>query len=154
MRVFARLSDLAAEEGNQLGTSSWAEVPQSRIDLFAEATDDHQWIHVDPDRTQTELGLPTIAHGYLTLSMIPRFMAEIFRVESATRIINYGANRIRFLTMVPAGSRIRGTIRLERADLSNGYLRTTSEVSIEIEGESKPALVAEVIMLFYERGTP
>lgn len=154
MRVFARLSDLAAEEGNELGTSSWADMPQSRIDLFAEATDDHQWIHVDPHRTRSELGLPTIAHGYLTLSMIPRFMAEIFRVESATRIINYGANRVRFLNMVPAGSRIRGTMRLERADLSNGYLRTTSEVSVEIEGESKPALVAEVIMLFYERGEP
>src|SRR5690606_19689273 len=95
MRVFPRLSDLAAEQGRLLGTSSWLGMPQSRINLFADATEDHQWIHVDPQRTQAELGQSTIAHGYLTLSLIPHFMDEIMRVESATRIINYGAERIR-----------------------------------------------------------
>jgi acyl dehydratase len=150
MRVFPTLSDLAAEQGKLLGTSSWVDVPQSRIDLFADATEDHQWIHTDPARTRAELGMPTIAHGYLTLSMIPSFMYEIFRIESATRIINYGANKIRFLNMVPSGSRIRGSITLQRAELSNGTLRTTSEVAVEIEGQSKPALVAEIIMLFFE----
>lgn len=153
MRVFPTLSDLAVEEGTLLGTSSWADMPQSRIDLFADATEDHQWIHTDPARTRAELGMPTIAHGYLTLSMIPSFMYEIFQVDSATRIVNYGANKIRFLNMVPAGSRIRGSMKLQRAELSSGSLRTISEVTVEIEGHSKPALVAEIIMLFYEEPT-
>ena len=150
MRVFPRLSDLAAEQGQLLGTSSWLDMPQSRIDLFADATEDHQWIHTDPQRTQAELGQPTIAHGYLTLSLIPHFMAEIMRVESITRMINYGAERIRFLSMVPVDARVRGAITLRRADLNNGCLRTNCEVAVEIEGAAKPALVAEVIMLLYE----
>ncbi len=150
MRVFPRLSDLAAEQGRLLGTSSWLVMPQSRIDLFADATEDHQWIHVDPQRTQAELGQSTIAHGYLTLSLIPHFMDEIMRVESATRIINYGAERIRFLSMVPVDARVRGAMTLQRADLNNGQLRTNFEVTVEIEGVAKPALVAEVIMLFFE----
>jgi acyl dehydratase len=123
---------------------------QSRIDLFADATEDHQWIHTDPVRAEAELGQPTIAHGYLTLSLIPHFMAEIMQVESARRIINYGAERIRFLNMVPSGARVRGTINLQRADLNNGCLRANCEVVVEIEGAAKPALVAEVIMLLYE----
>jgi acyl dehydratase len=150
MRVFPRLSDLAANQGQLLGTSSWLQMSQARIDLFAEATEDHQWIHTDPVRTQAELGQPTIAHGYLTLSLIPHFMDEIMRVESVQRIINYGAERIRFLNMVPVDSRLRGAITLQRADLTNGCLRTNCEIAIEIEGAGKPALVAEVIMLFYE----
>ena len=150
MRVFPRLSDLAAEQGRLLGTSSWLNMTQNRIDLFADATEDHQWIHTDPQRTQSELGHSTIAHGYLTLSLIPRFMEEVMQVESATRIINYGAERIRFLSMVPVGARVRGAITLRRADLNNGHLRTNCEVAVEIEGVDKPALVAEVIMLFYE----
>jgi len=117
MRVFPRLSDLAAEQGRLLGTSSWLEMSQDRIDLFADATEDHQWIHVDPQRAQAELGQSTIAHGYLTLSLIPHFMGEIMRVESATRIVNYGAERIRFLSMVPAGARVRGALTLQRAVL-------------------------------------
>lgn len=150
MRVFARLSDLAAEQGQVLGTSSWLAMSQSRIHLFADATEDHQWIHTDPQRTQAELGQSTIAHGYLTLSLIPRFMGEIMRVESAKRIINYGAERIRFLNMVPVDARVRGAITLQRADLNNGCLRTNCEIAVEIEGTAKPALVAEVIMLLYE----
>jgi acyl dehydratase len=150
MRIFPRLSDLAAEQGQLLGTSSWLEMTQSRIDLFAKATEDHQWIHTDPQRTEAELGQSTIAHGYLTLSLIPRFMEEVMRVESATRIINYGAERIRFLSMVPVDTRVRGAITLGRADLNNGFLRTNCEVTVEIEGAAKPALAAEVIMLLYE----
>ena len=150
MRVFPQLSDLAAEQGRLLGTSSWLAMSQSRIDLFADATEDHQWIHTDPERTQAELGRTTIAHGYLTLSLIPHFMDEILRVESATRIINYGAERIRFLNMVPVEARVRGAITLRRADLNDGCLRTNCEIAVEIEGADKPALVAEVIMLFYE----
>ena len=150
MRVFPRLSDLAAEQGQLLGTSDWLSMSQSRIDRFADATEDHQWIHTDPDRARAELGQPTIAHGYLTLSLIPHFMGEIMKVESALRIINYGAERIRFLTMVPVDSRVRGAITLRQADLKNGCLRATCEVAVEIEGVAKPALVAEVILLLYE----
>jgi acyl dehydratase len=150
MRVFSRLSDLAAEQGRLLGTSSWLAMTQSRIDLFADATEDHQWIHTDPERTQIELDQSTIAHGYLTLALIPHFMNEVMRVESATHIINYGADRIRFLNIVPVDARLRGAITLLRADLKNGCLRTTCEIAVEIEGAAKPALVAEVIMLFYE----
>ena len=150
MRVFPRLSDLAAEQGQLLGTSSWLAMPQSRIDLFADATEDHQWIHTDPKRAKAELGQSTIAHGYLTLSLIPHFMDELMRVESARRIINYGAERIRFLNMVPVDARVRGAITLQRADLNNGCLRANCEVAVEIEGAAKPALVAEVIMLLYE----
>jgi acyl dehydratase len=150
MRVFRRLSDLAAEQGRLLGVSSWIEMSQSRIDLFAKATEDHQWIHTDPQRTQAELGHPTVAHGYLTLSLIPRFMDEIMRVGSTKRIINYGAERIRFVNMVPVDARVRGAITLQRADLKNGSLRTNCEIAVEIEGAAKPALVAEVIMLLFE----
>lgn len=150
MRVFDRLTDLAAEQGNELGTSEWVDIPQGRIDLFADATGDHQWIHVDPERTQAELRMAPIAHGYLSLSMIPAFMYEVFRIDGARRIINYGANKVRFTNMVPVNSRLRGRIALKDADLSNGCLRTILETTVEIEGQSKPALVAEVIMLFYE----
>ena len=150
MRVFPGLSDLAAEQGQALGTSSWVAMPQSRIDLFADATEDHQWIHVDPKRTEAELGQSTIAHGYLTLSLIPHFLNEVMRVESVTHMINYGAERIRFLSMVPVEARVRGAVMLQRADLNNGCLRTNCEITVEIEGAAKPALVAEVIMLLYE----
>lgn len=150
MKVFETLSALAAEKGKELGVSQWAEIPQTRIDCFADATGDHQWIHVNPERTQAELGMAPIAHGYLSLSMVPGFMYEVFRVDGAKRIINYGANKIRFTNMVPVQSRVRGRISLKDADLSNGCLRAIMEAKVEIDGQPKPALVAEVIMLFYE----
>jgi len=150
MRVFDGLADFAGERGKELGVSQWVGIPQSRIDMFADATGDHQWIHVDPGRTLAELGMAPIAHGYLSLSMIPAFMYEVFRVDGAKRIINYGANKLRFTNMVPVDSRVRGRIALKDADLSNGCLRTILEATVEIEGQSKPALVAEVIMLLYE----
>lgn len=150
MRVFEGLAAFAGERGKELGVSQWVGMPQSRIDMFADATGDHQWIHVDPERTRAELGMATIAHGYLSLSMIPAFMYEVFRVDGTKRIINYGANKVRFTNMVPVDSRVRGRIALKEADLSNGCLRTILEATVEIEGEIKPALVAEVIMLFYE----
>lgn len=150
MKVFKTLAELAAESGKELGVSQWADIPQSRINCFADATGDHQWIHVDPERTEAELGMPPIAHGYLSLSMIPSFMYEVFRVDGAKRIINYGANKIRFTNLVPVDSRVRGRISLKEADLSNGCLRAIMEATVEIDGQPKPALVAEIIMLFYE----
>jgi acyl dehydratase len=150
MKVYQRLGDFAADKGAELGVSKWIEIPQSRIDDFADATGDHQWIHVDPARTHAELGMPPIAHGYLSLSLIPSVMYELFRVDGAKRIVNYGANRLRFTNTVPAGSRVRGRLRLHDADLSDGCLRAILEATVEIEGQTKPALVAELIMLFYE----
>ena len=150
MREFNSLAELAAEQGNEIGVSEWVTVQQDRIDTFADATGDHQWIHVDPQRTQAELGMPTIAHGYLTLSLVPKFVGEIMTIPSVKRALNYGSNKIRFTNMVPAGSRLRGRLVLDRAVLGEKTLRTISTVTVEIEGQERPALVAETITLFEE----
>ena len=150
MREFNSLSDLAAEQGSEIGTSDWVTIQQDRINTFADATGDHQWIHVDPERTQAELGMPTIAHGYLTLSLVPKFVGEIMTVTSVKRALNYGSNKVRFTNMVPAGSRLRGRLVLDRAVLGERTLRTISTVTVEIEGQERPALVAETITLFEE----
>jgi acyl dehydratase len=150
MREFKCLRDLADEKGSEIGASPWLTVDQERINLFAEATDDYQWIHVNPKRTLSELDMPTIAHGYLTLSLIPRFMGEVFTVNSVERAINYGANKLRFTNMVPVNSRVRGRIFLDRAVLGEKSIRTVSTVTIDIEGQEKPALIAETITLMFE----
>lgn len=150
MRTFPTLKDLAAEQGNELGVSEWLVVDQDRINKFAEATNDYQWIHVDPERTQSELGMSTIAHGYLTLSLVVPFVQEIFEVASVKRAINYGSNKVRFTNMVPVNSRLRGRVTLLRASLGTGTCRIISQVTIEIEGQDKPAMQAETITLFYE----
>ncbi len=150
MREFGNLAELAELRDTEIGFSDWLEISQDRIDMFADATGDHQWIHVDPDRTRRELSMSTIAHGYLTLSLIPKFSQEILAVKSVARAINYGANKVRFMSMVPVGSRLRGRLFLNKAVLGSGTLRTTSTVTVEIEGAEKPALVAETITLFYE----
>ena len=150
MREFPTLADLAAQQGNEIGVSSWTDITQDRINRFADVTGDHQWIHVDPERTMQELDMSTIAHGYLTLSLLPAFMGEIFSVTSLKRMINYGANNVRFVSMVPVGSRVRGRVGLQKGVLSSASLRTICEVKVEIEGQTKPALKAEVITLMYE----
>ncbi len=150
MRTFPTLKDLAAEQGNELGVSDWLVIDQERINMFAEATNDHQWIHVDPERTEAELGMSTIAHGYLTLSLVVPFVEQIFSVASVKRAINYGSNKVRFTNMVPVGSRVRARLKLLRATLGTGNCRIISEVTVEIEGQIKPAMMAETITLFYE----
>lgn len=150
MRSFGTLAELAAEQGNEIGVSEWLTIEQDRIDMFAHATGDHQWIHVDPGRTQAELGMSTIAHGYLTLSLVPQFLSEILTVSSVTRALNYGSNKVRFTNMVPVGSRVRGRLHLAKAVLGENTLRTVSNITVEIDGETKPALVAETITLFEE----
>jgi len=150
MRIFPRMSDLAAEKGNYLGTSDWVLVDQPMIDAFAKATGDEQWIHTDPERTQKELGMPTIAHGFLTLSLLPRFMNEVFSVESVKRFINYGSNKIRFLNMVPVDSEIRGRAVLQKAVLGETMLRAVFEITVEMKGADKPVAVFEAITLLYE----
>ncbi len=151
MRIFPRLSDLAAEKGNHLGTSQWLHIDQPMITAFAEITGDTQWIHTDPERTLQELGMPTIAHGYLTLSLLPRFMQEIFTVESVKRFINYGSNKIRFINMVPVNSDIRGRAVLKKAVLSDNSLRAVFEITVELKNAKEPVAIFEAITLLYEQ---
>jgi len=151
MRVFQTPAELKAVVGEEIGVSDWITVDQARIDTFAEATGDHQWIHVDTARAAREMpGGKTIAHGYLTLSLIPMLAAQIYRVESKTRGVNYGSNRVRFLNPVPAGARVRLHQRLiDAQDSKDGGLRLVNEYTVEIEGADRPACVSETISLIY-----
>ena len=146
-----RPADMVAFAGKVLGTSEWLTVDQSMIDRFAEATGDHQWIHVDVERAKREMpGGKTIAHGYLTLSLIPRLSQGIWRIAKRSRGINYGANKIRFLNPVMVGSRIRLVQTLKAAEPIEGGQRLIYEARIEIEGQVRPALIAETIALVYD----
>ena len=118
MRTFNTVADYVAEKGKEIGVSDWVTIDQDRVNLFADATGDHQWIHIDPDRTQRDLGMSTIAHGYLTLSLLPYLTSQISTVKSATRGINYGSNQVRFTNMVPVGSRVRCRVALKDAALA------------------------------------
>lgn len=147
MRIFESFDAMRRAVGEELGVSPWIEITQDRIDKFADATGDHQWIHVDVERARREMpGGKTIAHGYLTLSLLPEIMAAVRRCEGLTRSLNYGSNRVRFISPVPAGSRVRGRVVLKAVDdhPPNG-VRATYETTIEIEGAAKPACVAETI---------
>ena len=150
MHIFQTVKDLQTKTGEQIGASDWVTISQEMIDNFAEVTGDHQWIHVDPERTQKELGMSTIAHGYLTLSMVPRFMTEIFVIESVKRFVNYGSNKIRFTGMVPVGSRIRGVAVVKELTFKRKFWHAVFEITIELEGQTKPAVVAEAITLLFE----
>jgi acyl dehydratase len=146
-----RPADMAAHAGKELGTSEWVTVDQAMIDRFAEATGDHQWIHVDVARAKREMpGGKTIAHGYLTLSLIPRLSQSIWRIAKRSRGINYGSNKIRFLNPVTVGSRVRLVQTLKAAELIEGGQRLIFEARVEIEGETRPALIAETIALVFD----
>jgi acyl dehydratase len=151
MRVVKSLDEVKSLVGQEMGVSDWLEIDQARINLFADATGDHQWIHVDPARAAKELPTgKTIAHGFLTLSLLPVLMGQIMRIENVTRGINYGSNRVRFTNMVPVGSRVRARQTMKSTDtLKDGGVQLVSEVTVEIEGQSRPALVAETITVFY-----
>ena len=143
--------DLKEHIGRELGPSDWMTVDQAKIDKFAEATGDHQWIHVDVERAKREMpGGKTIAHGYLTLSLVPRLAATLVKVEKRRRGVNYGSNKVRFTSVVPAGSRIRLRQRILAVDeVSGGGYRITSEMTIEVEGQERPALVAQTMGIQY-----
>jgi acyl dehydratase len=143
--------DLKSHVGKELGPSEWWTVDQAMIDKFAEATGDHQWIHVDVERAKRDMpGGKTIAHGYLTLSLVPRMAATLSKVEKRRHGINYGSNKVRFISPVPAGSRIRLRQRIASVDeIANNGVRITSDMTVEIEGQDKPALVAETISAQY-----
>jgi acyl dehydratase len=145
------ITDLPGYVGKKLGTSDWLVVDQKMIDQFAEATGDHQWIHVDVERAKKEMpGGRTIAHGYLTLSLLPKLNQGIFRVKQRSRGVNYGSNKVRFTAPVPAGSRIRGHLTLKNVEKIEGGARLTMEATVEVEGSERPALVAETLSLVYE----
>lgn len=153
MHRISSIDDAKALEGREVGLSDWVEIDQERIDRFAEATGDFQWIHVDTERAARELpDGRTIAHGYLTLALIPALTGQFVEFENLARAINFGCNKVRFYTMVPVGSRVRGRATVLQARSRAGALHLTSEVRIEVEGEKKPACVAETLgMYFFDR---
>ena len=149
-RIITSIDDAKALEGQEVGLSDWAVIDQNRIDQFAEATADHQWIHVDTERAARELpDGKTIAHGYLTLALIPALTGKFIEVKNLTRAINFGLNKVRFYTPLPSGSRVRARATVIQARRRAGALLLTSEVRIEIENERKPACVAETLGMYF-----
>jgi acyl dehydratase len=147
MRVLDNLDELAAIAGKELGVSDWLEIEQDRVDRFAEATGDHQWIHVDRERAAAGPFDGTIAHGFLTLSLIPFLGSQVFSLETPGAKLNYGVNKVRFPHPVRVGSRIRSRVTMgDVTDLPTGKQLTLRHV-IEIEGQEKPACVAETVVL-------
>ena len=147
MRTFTSTDELQAALGEDLGATDWIEIDQQRVDLFADATDDHQWIHVDQERADAGPFGGTIAHGYLTLSLIPMLGSRIIAIDTPGARLNYGLNKVRFPTPVRVGARIRGRASLVAlADVPAGK-QLTCAFTIEVEGEAKPACVAETVVL-------
>jgi len=144
MVTYESLDDLRAAAGTHLGWTDWIEITQDRVNLFADATGDHQWIHVDPERATAEspFGGP-IAHGYLTLALSNLFLPQLITVPAASAGVNYGTGRVRFPSPVPVGSRIRGGAEITAVEDIAGGLQTTITISIEVEGSDKPACVIE-----------
>jgi len=143
--------ELPSLAGQEIGVSEWFTLDQQRINLFADATGDHQWIHVDVERAKKEMpDGKTIAHGFLTLSLLPVLGSQIMRVSGVSRGINYGCNKVRFTNTVQVGSRVRGRQKLIAVEQRGDAVQTTSEFTVEIEGQQRPALVAEWIGLLYK----
>ncbi len=152
MRQISSIDDAKALEGEEVGLSDWVVIDQHRIDQFAEATGDYQWIHVDTERASKEMpDGKTISHGYLTLALIPALTGNFIEVKNLERAINFGLNKVRFYAPVPVGARLRARATVLQARRRAGALLLTSEVRIEMEGARKPACVAETLgMYFFE----
>lgn len=150
MRRFATLGELSALIGQEVAVSDWIDVSQERVDRFAEATGDRQWIHVDVERArQGPFGGP-IAHGFLTLSLLPALIEQAFHVEGVRMGINYGLNKVRFVSPVPVGSRLRARfVLLGSENIDGGGVQMTWRVTLEADGQSKPACVAESLIRYY-----
>ena len=146
---YATLASLQPLVGELLGSSPWVTVDQRRIDLFAEATGDHQWIHLDAERAAAGPFGTTIAHGFLTLSLLPELAAKAMQVDDVKMGVNYGLNRVRFTAPVPSGSRLRGHLRLKAYEPIDGGAQLTLEVTMEREGSAKPVCVAEALSRRY-----
>ena len=151
MRVFADPAQLAEAVGTEIGASDWLVIEQDRIDGFAEATGDHQWIHIDEARAKDGPFGSTIAHGFLTLSLLPLLTGQVYRVDGVRMGINYGLNRVRFVSPVRVGSAVRAVMTLEALDElpDAGAVQITAKVVVEIQGAEKPAAVAETLTRFY-----
>jgi acyl dehydratase len=149
MKIYATLQELQGRVGEELGVSDWITVDQAQIDAFANATGDHQWIHIDPVRAAAGPFGATVAHGFLTLSLLPRMGASAFEVEDTRMGVNYGLNRVRFPAPVPVGSRLRGHFTLLRYEPLDGGAQLTTEVTMEREGSTKPVCVAESVARRY-----
>ncbi|MCW2876769.1 MAG: Enoyl-CoA hydratase [Sphaerisporangium sp.] len=148
MRIFVNLNELKAATGEHLGYTEWRQITQEQVDLFADATDDHQWIHVDVERAKDGPFGGPIAHGFLSLALLPSFMTQLFRVDGLKMGINYGLNKVRFPAPVPVGAKIRaGAELLEVKDTPAGTL-SSLRITVELEGQTKPACVAETLSLF------
>jgi acyl dehydratase len=135
--------------GDRLGVSAWHEITQERVNLFAEATGDHQWIHVDPERARRGPFGGPIAHGYLTLAMLPMMLQDLVRGPEVALVVNYGLNRVRFTSPVAVGSRVRAAAAVKAVEDVPGGLQVVLEVTVEIEGQDKPACVAETVSRLY-----
>lgn len=140
--------DLESIVGQEVGVSEWFEVDQERVNLFADATGDHQWIHIDVERATKEIGSP-IAHGYLTLSLLPMLSAQVMSVSGVSRGINYGSDKVRFTNMVPVGSKVRLRQKCLAVEPKAGGKQMKMESTMEVEGQERPAMVAEAISILY-----
>ncbi|UHG91403.1 MaoC family dehydratase [Spirosoma oryzicola] len=156
MQHFTNLAEFAAHAGQSLGETQYMTITQEAVDLFAQATGDNQWIHTDPERSKQESPYKTpVAHGFLTLSLAPKLLAELYQIDSVKMAVNYGANKIRFSNAVPVGSQLRMKGWLHHAEPQNDNEDTSGtraiiECVFEVEGEQKPACVAELIVLLFE----
>ena len=152
MRTFQTLAELATQVGTEVGVSDWITVTQAQVNLFAQATGDYQWIHVEVERaTAGPFGAP-IAHGFLTLSLLPKFFESTFEIVEKGMGVNYGLNKVRFTAPVPVGSRLRARMKLQKAEvIDNNGMQMTWEVAVEREGSSRPVCVAESIARQYPK---
>ena len=148
MKVFQNIEEFAGAAGADLGTSGWVQIDQDRIDRFADATGDHQWIHTDRQAAAAGPFGQTIAHGFLTLSLLPVLLHQLYSVEGATMAVNYGLGKVRFISPVPSGSKIRATAKVAEVTQLPGAVHGTLHTTIEIDGSEKPAAVVESIVRY------
>lgn len=150
MRTLNGIDEITSLVGTELGSSEWTTIDQAAINTFADVTDDHQWIHIDEQRAADGPYGSTIVHGFFTLSLIPKFSSEIFTIEGVSIRVNYGLNKVRFAQPVPVGSRLRGTVSVNEVIPGDKGTQVILKHVIEIEGEDRPACIAEVVTLLVE----
>lgn len=151
-KIFSNPRDLFGQEGTQLGPTNWLTIDQDRVNGFAEVTGDHQWIHVDLERAKAGPFGGTIAHGYLTMSLVNFFLPDLIEVRGFTHAVNVGADRLRFLAPVKVGSRIRGVGEIVSVEEVKGAIQSVVRVTVEIEGSDKPACVVDTISRYFPEG--
>ena len=147
MREFNGIAELEAAIGENVGTSDWTEITQESVNLFAEATGDHQWIHVDPEKAKDGPFGGTIVHGFLTLSLLPKFGWEVYTVSGMAMMINYGLNKVRFPAVGPVGSKVRASITLDKLEQKSSGYQLTTTTTVEAEGVERPVCIAESLMM-------